>query len=585
MSTETVPPRGGRRQRAAGERRPAIAQDGHVNDVGLDQVIAQAANQRRHLLPGTEAVSLAAALARRPDHLARRGARLAGELARVLAGRSQKAPPRGDSRFRDPAWQRNWAFRRVLQSYLSISENALGLLDDAHLDWQADQRLRAVAENLLDVLAPTNFPLTNPAVWKATVERGGENFVQGARALARDMRSPVRLPASVDGGPFEVGRNLAAAPGAVVARQERFELLQYEPRTPEVLETPVLLIPPMISKFYVVDLAPGKSMVEFLGGHGLQPFAVSWKNPGRRERAWGMKDYVGSILEALQATREITSSPRVHLVGFCAGGVATTIATALLAARGELDRVASMNVMVTVLDMSRAGRPASFLSERVARRAKANVARKGYLAGTELTRTFAWLRPNDMIWNNFVNNYYLGNKPPAFDLLYWNLDSMNMPAALHADMVDIGLANPLLEPGGLQILGSPIDVRQIDCDAYIVGGETDHLTPWPSCYRSTSLLGGHTRFVLSTGGHIAAVIHPPGNPKSAYITGAEEYPEDAQEWLASGQRNQGSWWEDWAPWLTERSGEAKVAPVELGSAANPSLGPAPGTYVFERSTG
>ena len=565
--------------------RPVITDSaGEVQNAGLDQLLTEAASAESRFIPGAEFLKAAGLLARRPGKVADHTATAAADLARIIAGRSGRTPAKGDSRFRDPAWTQSWLFRRICQGYLSISDYARTLADDAGLDWADHERLRLVVDNLIDALAPTNFPLTNPTVWKTTIDRGGDNFVKGARAALRDARSPVKLPASVDPTPFEVGKTMAASPGAVVHRAERFELIQYEPRTEQVHKIPVLLIPPMISKFYVVDLSPGKSMVEFLGDHGLQPFALSWANPTRENASWNLEDYLGSIVEAIETTREIAGADAVHVVAFCAGGIATTTAVAHLAALGQIDRVASLSLMVTVLDVHRGGPVLSIASPDVANVAKAKIKRKGYLAGTELSRTFAWLRPNDMVWNNFVNNYYLGNKPPALDLLYWNLDSMNMPAGLHADLVDLALANPLASHGVLNVLGTPIDLAQITCDAYIAGGETDHLTPWPSCYRSVGLLGGKTRFVLSTSGHIAAVIHPPGNPKSSYRIGDESCatPED---WLRSTEMHKGTWWQDWAPWLAERAGEKVAAPIKLGNDRHRPLDPAPGKYVFKRSNG
>jgi polyhydroxyalkanoate synthase len=565
--------------------RPEITDSaGQIQNVGLDQLMTEAAGAQNRFIPGMEFLKAAGMLALRPGRVAGHTAAVAADLARVITGESGRAPVKGDSRFRDPAWTQSWLFRRICQGYLSISDFAHALADEPPLEWADHERLRLVVDNLTDAMAPTNFPLTNPTVWKTTIERGGDNFVKGARAALRDARSPVKLPANVDPTPFKVGKTLAASPGAVVRREERFELIQYEPRAEQVYKIPVLLIPPMISKFYVVDLSPGKSMVEFLGDHGLQPFALSWANPTRADASWNLEDYLDSIVEAIETTRAITGADAVHVVGFCAGGIATTTAVAHIAALGHIDRVASLSLMVTVLDVRRGGPVLSIASPDVAKAAKAKIRRKGYLAGTELARTFAWLRPNDMIWNNFINNYYLGNKPPAFDLLYWNQDSMNMPAGLHADLMDIGLTNPLVTPGELTVLGTPIDVGQITCDAYVAGGETDHLTPWPSCYRSVAMLGGKTRFVLSTSGHIAAVIHPPGNPKSAYRIGDESCT-TPEEWLRSAEVHSGTWWQDWAPWLVDRAGETVAAPRRLGNDRYRPLDPAPGKYVFRQSRG
>ncbi|MDQ1568903.1 MAG: poly[(R)-3-hydroxyalkanoate] polymerase subunit PhaC [Actinomycetota bacterium] len=557
-------------------RRAAVGE----HDVGLDQLLAAAASGQRRLIPGSEAIKLAAALARRPRTVVRHGASLAADLGRVALGVSEAAPVRGDRRFHDPAW-RNWLFRRVLQTYLTLAATSRELVDEAGLDWASDQRLRILVENLIDALAPTNFPLTNPAVLKTTIEKGGANFVVGARAALRDAASPLRLPASVDKTGFVVGETLANSPGAVVRRDPMFELLQYEPRAPEVYQTPVLLIPPMISKYYVVDLSPANSMVRYLGERGLQCFALSWRNVSKAQGHWGLEDYIAGIVEAVGTVAEIAGAEQVHLSGLCAGGIMSTCAAAHLAQIGQIDRLASLNLNVTVLDLERGSPVMAFISPEAAKVAGTKVRQRGYLRGAELSRTFAWLRANDMIWNNFVNNYYLGNSPPALDLLYWNLDSMNMSAGAHADMMRIGLENPLPKKT-LELLGTAIDLSKITCDAYSVGGETDHLTPWPACYRSARLLGGRTRFALSTSGHVAAVIHPPGNPKSGYWIGDESIPEP-DAWLAKATAHKGTWWEDWSAWLSERSGAKKEPPVALGNASYRPLGPAPGEYVFQRS--
>jgi polyhydroxyalkanoate synthase len=555
-----------------------------AGDVGLDQLLAEAANGRNRFIPGMEAVRAVGSLARRPRTVARRGATLASQLAGVARGTSAKAPARGDRRFSDPAWSQSWLFRRLCQGYLTVADGVRALVDDAALEWAEDQRLRIAVDNIIDALAPTNFPLTNPAVLKTTIDRGGANVVAGVRNAVRDATSPARIPANVDTEPFEVGQTLAVSPGAVVRREPMYELIQYEPRSTEVRETPLLIIPPMISKYYVVDLAPDKSLVEYLTTRGQQTFALSWRNPTRDEAGWNLDDYLAAIIEALETTREIARARSVHVLGLCAGGVASTCAVGHLAETGRLDHVASLSLCVTVLDMRRGGPVLSLSSPEVARVATAKVSRKGYLAGTELSRAFAWLRPNEMIWNNWVNNYYLGNRPPAFDLLYWNQDSMNMPAALHRDLLEIGLENPLPRPGAATILGTPIDLSRITCDAYVVGAETDHLTPWPSCHRTTQLLGGETRFVLSTSGHIAAVINPPGNPRSAYRIG-DASATNPDEWLATTTSHQGTWWEDWDRWLAERAGGRKEAPRKLGSRRHAALDPAPGRYVFDSSRG
>jgi polyhydroxyalkanoate synthase len=562
-----------------GTRSAAGRASGASNDVGMDGLVIQAAHAQPRFTPGSALVTLGAALARRPRAVTRRAATLGGELAAIAAGSSERVPDRGDRRFGDKAWEQSWLFRRLLQSYLAVGAAVDGLIDDAELEWAADHRLRFVAENLLDAFAPTNFPWSNPTALKTAIDRGGANFATGARALWHDARSPQRIPANVDRSPFRIGENLATTPGSVVQQDEMFELLRYRPASDEVRATPLVIVPPMISKYYVVDLSPGRSLVEYLVARGQQVLAISWRNPTAAEAAWDLDRYVSAIVEAIETARSLTGSDRVHLAGLCAGGVATAATLGHLAHIGALDRVAGVTLNVTTLDMRRAGTLGSFVSPDTAATAVAKVQRKGYLDRNQLLRTFAWLRPNDMVWGYWVNNYLLGLKPPAFDLLYWNGDTMDMPAGLHRDFVRIGVESPFVTPGALSVLGSPIDLGAVDTDTYIVAGETDHITPWPNCYRSRELLGGESRFILSSGGHIAAVINPPGNPKAVYhVDGGDAA--DPQDWLTAAESVQGSWWEDWDRWLAQRSGPVKPAPKRLGNRRFPPVGDAPGTYVL-----
>jgi polyhydroxyalkanoate synthase len=521
-------------------------------------------------------------LARHPAPVRKGATRLATGLARAIAGDAGKTPPRGDRRFADPAWSESWIFRRLLQGYLVISDEARRLVDEADLDWENNQRLSLVVDNLIDALAPTNWPWSNPTAIKAMIDQGGRNLLVGGRALVRDMSSSPRIPANVDPTGFVVGETVAATPGGVVYRQPMYELIQYQPSTPEVREIPVLFIPPMISKFYCVDLSPGRSLVEYLVQRGQQVLTISWKNATKTESHWNFDRYMSAIIEAIKTAAAVCSTDRVHVAGLCLGGIMSTCAIGHLTQIGEQDLIASLTLNVTVLDVEQAGPVPALASPATAAVAIANSKRQGYLAGKELASTFAWLRPNEMIWNNWINNYLLGKKPPSFDLLYWNADSMNMPAAAHRDLVKFGVDNPLPEPGRMQVLGTSIDLSKIEVDGYAVGAETDHLTPWPHCYRAVNLLGGQTRFVLSSSGHIAAIINPPGNPKARYYVG-DEYPESAEEWLEGAEERPGTWWEDWDAWLGERSGSVKTAPRKLGNRTHKLLDPAPGLYVRERA--
>jgi polyhydroxyalkanoate synthase subunit PhaC len=566
--------------RESGERLDDAPQRGS-DSTGLDMLLTEPSSGALHrFTPGVAGLKAAARIASRPQCLARRTTGLAGELVKIAAGRSEVVPDKRDRRFKDPAWAGNPLYRRIGQSYLASAATLDGLLCDADLDWADERRVRFAAENVVDALAPSNNPVTNPAVVKAVVDTGGLNLVKGLRQFASDMASSPRIPTMVDRSAFKVGENLALTEGAVVLRTEVFELLHYRPQTETVHEHPLLVVPPMINKFYITDLAPDRSMIEHLVRSGQQVLAMSWRNPDERHAGWGLDRYVEAVIEALDAAREITGSAKAHVLGLCAGGITASITLAHLAARGEQDGIAGLSLGVSVLDNRHAGTTSAFVDDRLARAAIADSARRGYLDGRALAGVFAWLRPNDLIWNYWVNNYLLGKKPPAFDILFWNADSTNLPAKLHRDFLEISLENPLVSPGQLRILGTPIDLSKITVDAYVVAGIADHITPWENCFRTTGLLGSATRFVLSTSGHIAALVNPPGNEKASYHV-MDDPPEDAESFLQQAPKHRGTWWTDWAAWLGERSGEERPAPGELGSEAFAPLGPAPGEYVLE----
>jgi polyhydroxyalkanoate synthase subunit PhaC len=548
---------------------------------GLDEILTDAAvGPGRRWFPGVAGAKAAAKLAARPRAVARRTLGLGAELAKIAAGRSEVAPARGDRRFKDPAWTSNPALRRLVQAYLAAGATADDLLCDAQLDWAGERRVRFALENVVDALAPSNFPLTNPAVLKAAIDTGGRNFVKGARQFAEDMARPPRVPAMVDRSAFEVGKDLAVTPGEVVLRTEAFELIQYPPSTERVREVPLLVVPPMINKYYITDLAPGRSMIEYLVASGQQLFAMSWRNPDERHGDWNLDTYAGSVLDAMAGVEAITDSPASQLIGLCAGGITLATAVSHLYATGREDRVAGLTLAVCVIDNARAGTAGAFLDRTLAAAALADSHRRGYLDGRALAGVFAWLRPNDLVWNYVVNNYLLGKDPPAFDILFWNADTTNMPAGLHRDFMEIALDNSLVCPGERVVLDTPVDLSAIDADTYLVAGIADHITPWESCYATTQLLGSDPRFVLSTSGHIAAMVNPPGNEKASWRT-AEENPPDPEAWLAAASTHSGSWWEDYVRWLGERSGEEVPAPTTAGGGGLEPLGPAPGTYVHE----
>ena len=413
----------------------------------LDFLLADAATSMlRRMNPGGSGLRLAAALAARPRLVAGRGGHLAGELVRIAAGRSEVAPSRRDRRFTDPAWAGNPLLRRTMQAYLAAAASAEGLVAEAGLEGADAERVGFVLTNLIDALAPPNNPLLNPAAIKAAVDTGGGSALAGLRHFLADMAVPPRVPTMVEPDAFEVGVDLAVTPGSVVLRTPVFELIQYRPVTKTVRPVPLLIIPPVINKFYVMDLAPGRSMVEYLVAQGLQVFMVSWRNPDARHAHWDLDTYGQAVLDAMDAAERITGSDQTALAGTCSGGIIAAMVAAHLAATGEQDRIAAFTLLVTVLDQAHAGLASAVIDERTVRVAAAASRARGYLDGRSLAEVFAWLRPNDLIWNYWVNNYLLGKKPPA----------VRHPVLERGHHPDDGWPAPGLPPAGRgQRAGSP----------------------------------------------------------------------------------------------------------------------------------
>jgi polyhydroxyalkanoate synthase len=552
----------------------------------LDLLLSDAAlGIMRRFRPDGSTVRFGLRLARRPWTVTRRSAALAGELGKIAAGRSAVAPAPRDRRFADPAWMGNPFLRRILQAYLAGGALAESLLADADLGWRDGERVGFVVHNVVDAAAPSNNPLLSPAAWKALVDTGGLSAVRGIRAFASDMATAPRISAMVAPDAFEVGRDLAASPGAVVRRAEIAELIQYEPATPRVHQFPLVIVPPMINKFYVTDLAPGRSMIEYLVSQGHQVFAISWRNPDARHRDWGLDAYGQAVVDALNAARSICGAAKASICALCSGGIVSSMVAAHLADIGGLEQLASLYLGVTVLDQVQEGTVAALADEHMAAAAVAASRARGYLDGRSLAEVFAWLRANDLVWNYWVNNYLQGKTPPPFDILYWNADTTRLPAALHRDFINIALTSALAKPDAVTMLGSPVDLSRVDVDSYLVAGIADHLCPWQSCYRSTQLLGGDVTFVLSTSGHIASMINPPDNPKARFQVapaGQQANPPDPRQWLQAAETVQGSWWPHHSAWLAERSGGEKDRPGQLGGQGFEPMEPAPGLYVLDR---
>jgi len=410
-------------------------------------------------------------------------------------------------------------------------------------------------------------------------ETGGASLVKGLTHMLEDLANNGGMPSQVDMKAFQVGKDLGISPGAVVFKNEVLELIQYQPTTPQVYQRPQLFVPPQVNKFYLMDLSPNKSLIRYLVANGLQVFTISWRNPLHEQREWGFETYDRAILEAIDVVREITESPDINILGACLGGMTLATLLGYLAARGD-QRIHAVTFTVTVLDTNVESTMGLFATKETIAAAKESSRSKGVLEGQELARAFAWLRPNDLVWNYWVNNYLIGKDPAAFDVLYWNNDTTRLPAKLHGEMLDLFETNGFTHPGTLEVLGTPIDLSKVTNDTYIIAGITDHITPWQGCYSTTQLLGGKVKFILSNAGHIQSILNPPGNPKASYFVN-DRYPADPGQWQAGAQKVSGTWWEDWRDWLGKRAGEKKPAPRELGNERYQPGTPAPGTYVFE----
>lgn len=571
-------PEAATRVTAAARTRAAIGQARDAADsvLGANPVIGVT---REELADA--AARLLKLLSLNPATVVRKEAKFARELARILLGRSKVTPDPKDRRFKHVIWQKNGYYRRVMQSYLAWARSLREILDSIDADPDDMERARFMLMQVIAAAAPTNNPLGNPGFLGNAIQTKGVSVMRGLRHFIDDMLNNHGMPSQVDDRPFAVGKNLATSPGAVVFRNPVCEVIQYAPRTETVDATPLLLIPPQINKYYVVDLAEEKSFVRYATEHGLQMFTISWRNPTAAQRDWGLETYVSAAREAIDAVLEITGADSLKLMAACAGGFTAAVLLGHMAARGEGHKVECLTLLVTVLDTRAKTLLGLFANDAAIQAAIARSRARGVLDGAQMARAFAWLRPDDLVWSFVANNYMMGNDPPAFDILYWNNDTTRLAAQFHADILNIFKQNPLVKPGGMKVLGAPIDLKKVDCDVFIIAGITDHITPWEACYRSTRLFGGDVRFVLSSSGHIQSIVNPPSNPKAKYFE-HDGYDLSAQEWLERAEVRDGSWWELWLDWARAHSAGQVSAPDELGSAAHPPEDAAPGRYVLQR---
>jgi polyhydroxyalkanoate synthase subunit PhaC len=561
----------------ADDKRPDdLAQQAAQNTLAANPIIG---------IQGGDITSAVQMLARQavsqPGLLAKHWLTLAADMVQIASGTSKLAADPKDKRFQDPAWQENPLFSRVLQSYVAWGNALMAYVDEADMTPRDAGRARFVLTLAIDAMAPSNGLLTNPAALKKAAETNGASLKQGLEHFVHDITKNGGLPTTVDKSAFEFGKNIATSPGAVVFRNELIELVQYAPTTPTVYQRPLIISPPQINKFYAVDLSPQKSLAKYILDSGVRLFIVSWRNPTAAHKHWGLSEYVAALDGAVDAAREITGSPDVSMWGSCSGGITLASYLGHLAARGDR-KVRNAVLAVCVLDttIDEESPAGLFVTPESLKAAKAGSSMIGVVEGREMERMFAWMRPNDLIWNYWVSNYLLGNAPPAFDILFWNADTTRLPAKLHGDYLDLVDTNPFVNGGRLTVCGTPIDMREVDVKTYVIGGTTDHITPWQGVYQTARLMGDKSTFVLSNSGHLQSLLNPPGNPKSFFLAKSATET-DGEAWAQTAERHGGSWWPHWRGWIQERSGPERAAPKKLGSKKNPEICPSPGTYVME----
>ena len=494
-------------------------------------------------------------------------------------------PAPGDHRFKDPAWQESTLFDFIKQSYLLT---ARWLQSTVHttdgLDEKAARKVDFYTRQFVDAMAPTNFVATNPEVLRTTIESGGENLVKGLQNMLGDLeRGHGRLMIKMtDTKSFKVGKNLAVTPGKVVFRNDLIELIQYEPATARVKRAPLLIMPPWINKFYILDLRPANSFVKYASEQGHTVFVISWVNPDSKLAAKTFDDYLlEGPLAALDAIESATGEKEVNVVGYCLGGTLLAATLAYMAAKGDT-RARSATFFASLVDFKEAGELSVFIDEEQLVSLEERMKKTGYLEGADMATTFNMLRANDLIWSFVVNNYLLGKEPFPFDLLYWNSDSTRMPAAMHSFYLrTMYQENKLAQPGGISLAGVPIDLRKIKTPCFILSTKEDHIAPWKSTYAATQLYSGPVKFVLAASGHIAGVINPPGKSKYGHWRN-NNLPPNPEDWLKAAASYDGSWWPHWNEWVSQYAGD-EVEARKPGDGKLKPLADAPGTYVMVRS--
>ena len=544
---------------------------------------------------GQAFMDLSALMLSRPQQLAEAQMNMFWDYTRLWQNSwmqmlGQKAEPvavprKGDNRFRHEDWENHFLFDYVKQSYLIAARHIHQAVSNVeHLAPDARKKVDFFTRQYIDALSPSNFALTNPEVVRETLASGGQNLLRGLNNLLADIeRGDGQLQISMtDAKAFKMGKNVATTPGKVVFQNELMQLIQYQPSTEKVYKRPLLIIPPWINKYYILDLRESNSFIKWAVDQGHTVFVVSWVNPGREYAGKTFEDYLHQgPYDALDAIEKATGEKQANIIGYCLGGTLLGAALGVMAAKKD-KRAASATFFVSLLDFSIPGELGVFIDEKQVENLERRMNERGYLEGSEMAGTFNMLRSNDLIWSFVVNNYLMGKDPFPFDLLYWNSDSTRMPAKMHSFYLrNMYLANKLKDPGGISLDGVPIDIRKIKIPAYFISTAEDHIAPWKSVYKGARLLSGKVRFVLGGSGHIAGIVNPPSANKYCYWINPE-FPESSDEWLAAATRHEGSWWGDWQAWMDQNNGGAKVAARIPGDGKLAVIEDAPGTYVSLR---
>lgn len=532
------------------------------------------------LLSALDPMLLVSSLAKTvtPAGLVRAMTNLAQQAPGLLQGLDDQPLPPRDWRFSDSTWKDNPVYKRWALAYLAWEKEMMDLVDNDQVDWRTRERSRLVMGIVTSALSPTNTLHGNPEAIKTAFTTGGRSLWNGGANFLRDLVANRGLPAQVDEDAFVVGKDVACTPGMVIHRTPMFELIHYTPMTPTVGRLPLMLLPPAVNKYYFWDLSPGRSLIEYAVSRGVEVYTIVWRDPRPENGIWGIDNYLASASEALDVVCAVSGVEKAHVFGDCSGGMFLAMLVGYQAAAGR-HTVATGTFGVTVFDFGEPGGIGIAASDEGLASVSKRAERGEVISADSISDTFVWMRPNDLVWRYLVDDWLLGKKAPAFDIMFWNADGQGLPSQLAAELTEMSLNNSLIKPGGMTILGHPIDLSQVTIDTYQIAGKSDHISPWKGCYAGARALGGTNTFVLTPTGHVQSIIYPPGKPRAAFWTHPHVGP-DPDEWAASATKHDDSWWGHWVDWMLARSEGSRPAPAAPGNDTFTAIVPAPGRYVL-----